>query len=57
MGNLVTDGNMVENYLKHLIIQTKFQEAQCSTVTRLSLQGNILDNSPLGMLSMFINAL
>ena len=57
MGNLVTDGNMVENYLKHLIIQTKFQEAQCSTVTRLSLQGNILDNSPLGMLSVLINAL
>ena len=57
MGNLVTDGNIVENYLKHLIIQTKFQEAQCFAVTRLSLHGSMLDNLPLGMLSVFINAL
>ena len=49
--------NIVENYLKHLIIQTKFQEAQCFTVIRLSLQGSMLDNLPLSMVSVFINTL
>jgi len=39
------------------MIQTKFQEAQCFTVIRLSLQGSMLDNLPLDMLNVFINTL
>jgi hypothetical protein len=57
MGNLVTDCSIVGNYLKHLIIQTTFQEAQFFAVVRPSSQGSMLANLPLGMLTVYFNTL